>query len=106
MPLSGAGRGGRITRQPSNTSRPLVPVNERKSHEENGYTWRIKRDGEAEKTDIAPDGGSAGREGRQFAVANVGNNGRIYLRWVYHDRLLLVFATSATSLSLDHMGFL
>jgi hypothetical protein len=32
------------------------------------------------KVDITPDGGSAGREGRQFAVANVGNNGRIYLR--------------------------
>jgi hypothetical protein len=30
--------------------------------------------------DITPDGGSAGREGRQFTVANVGNNGRIYLR--------------------------
>ncbi|KAJ4306730.1 Guanine nucleotide exchange factor lte1 [Collariella sp. IMI 366227] len=30
--------------------------------------------------DITPDEGSAGREGRQFAVANVGNNGRIYLR--------------------------
>jgi hypothetical protein len=32
------------------------------------------------KVDITPDGGSAGREGRQFTVANVGNNGRIYLR--------------------------
>jgi hypothetical protein len=32
------------------------------------------------RVDITPDGGSAGREGRQFAVANVGNNGRIYLR--------------------------
>jgi hypothetical protein len=35
--------------------------------------------GEA-RVDIIPDGGSAGREGRQFTVANVGNNGRIYLR--------------------------
>jgi hypothetical protein len=32
------------------------------------------------KVDITPDGGSAGREGRQFTVANVGINGRIYLR--------------------------
>jgi hypothetical protein len=32
------------------------------------------------RVDIAPDGGSAGREGRQFTVSNVGNNGRIYLR--------------------------
>lgn len=34
------------------------------------------------RIDITPDGGSAGREGRQFTVANVGNNGRIYLRYV------------------------
>jgi hypothetical protein len=32
------------------------------------------------RVDITPDGGSAGREGRQFTVANVGNNGKIYLR--------------------------
>lgn len=31
--------------------------------------------------DVAPDGMSGGREGRQFTVANVGNNGRIYLRY-------------------------
>lgn len=31
--------------------------------------------------DVAPDGTSGGREGRQFTVANVGNNGRIYLRY-------------------------
>ncbi|SPO03376.1 related to LTE1 GDP/GTP exchange factor [Cephalotrichum gorgonifer] len=78
-PVAG-GRGGRVTRQPSGTARPLVPVNERKSQEESAYTWRIKRDGDGDKTDITPDGGSAGREGRQFTVANVGNNGRIYLR--------------------------
>ena len=30
--------------------------------------------------EVAPDGLSGGREGRQFTVANVGNNGRIYLR--------------------------
>ena len=32
--------------------------------------------------EVAPDGTSGGREGRQFTVANVGNNGRIYLRYV------------------------
>ena len=32
--------------------------------------------------DAAPDGKSSGREGRQFTVANVGNNGKIYLRCV------------------------
>jgi len=30
--------------------------------------------------DSAPDGTAGNREGRQFTVANVGNNGRIYLR--------------------------
>ena len=36
------------------------------------------------KQDVAPDGNSGGREGkgRQFTVANVGNNGMIYLRFV------------------------
>ena len=47
---------------------------------ENSVTRRAKREAEGVKYDITPDGGSAGREGRQFTVANVGNNGRIYLR--------------------------
>lgn len=34
----------------------------------------------------SPDSGSMGREGRQFTVGNIGNNGRIYLRYA----LLLV----------------
>ncbi|KAH8820003.1 hypothetical protein F5884DRAFT_658671 [Xylogone sp. PMI_703] len=47
-----------------------------------GGSHRVKRDTENAKFDITPDGGSggSGREGRQFTVANVGNNGRIYLR--------------------------
>jgi hypothetical protein len=47
---------------------------------ENSISRRAKREAEDVKYDITPDGGSAGREGRQFTVANVGNNGRIYLR--------------------------
>jgi len=47
---------------------------------ENSMSRRAKREAEDLKYDITPDGGSAGREGRQFTVANVGNNGRIYLR--------------------------
>ena len=47
---------------------------------ENSINRRAKREAEDVKYDITPDGGSAGREGRQFTVANVGNNGRIYLR--------------------------
>lgn len=47
---------------------------------ENSMSRRMKRGAEDGKDEVAPDGGSAGREGRQFTVANVGNNGRIYLR--------------------------
>lgn len=32
------------------------------------------------RTDIAADGASAGRDGRKFTVANVGMNGKMYLR--------------------------
>jgi len=47
---------------------------------ENSVNRRARRDAEDGRIDITPDGGSAGREGRQFTVGNVGNNGRIYLR--------------------------
>ncbi|KAI6784318.1 Guanine nucleotide exchange factor-like protein [Emericellopsis cladophorae] len=41
---------------------------------------KVKRDAEVDNWEIAPDGSSAGRSGRHFAVANVGNNGRIFLK--------------------------
>ncbi len=47
---------------------------------ENSINRRAKREVEDVRNDIVPDGSSAGREGRQFTVAKVGNNGRIYLR--------------------------
>jgi hypothetical protein len=47
---------------------------------ENSINRRARREAEDLKFDITPDGGSAGREGRQFTVAKVGNNGKIYLR--------------------------
>ncbi|UNI19884.1 Guanine nucleotide exchange factor lte1 [Purpureocillium takamizusanense] len=61
------------------TGKPLLPATERLSREEKALL-RPGREAEADKDDVAPDGSSAGREGRQFTVANVGNNGRIYLR--------------------------
>ncbi|KAK7432329.1 Guanine nucleotide exchange factor lte1 [Neonectria magnoliae] len=79
------------SRMPPTTARPLVPLTERRSHQQRPSTTRGHREalttasdadlssGQS-KNDITPDGGSAGREGRQFAVSNVGNNGRIYLR--------------------------
>ncbi len=75
-------------RAAATTGKPLLPATERLSHEEKALP-RVGREAEADKDDVAPDGTSAGREGRQFAVANVGNNGRIYLRYVGLTRLLL-----------------
>ena len=60
-------------------SRPLVPAGERRSGGQDGM--KAKWESEGDKWSIAPDGGSAGREGRHFTVANVGNNGQIYLRY-------------------------
>ncbi|KAH6656577.1 hypothetical protein BKA67DRAFT_590548 [Truncatella angustata] len=65
---------------PTTNSKPLVPAAERRNATEDAKLGKIKKDLEGEKWDITPDGGSAGREGRQFTVANVGNNGKIYLR--------------------------
>ncbi|CZT45936.1 related to LTE1 protein [Rhynchosporium secalis] len=47
---------------------------------QNSMNRRAQREAEDMKSGITPDGGSAGREGRQFTVAKVGNNGKIYLR--------------------------
>lgn len=68
---------------PANSSRtpPLLPLSERKQGQ-NMLVSRPGQNSEPERLDITPDGGSGGREGRRFAVSNVGNNGRIYLRCV------------------------
>lgn len=68
---------------PTRVSRttPLLPLSERKQGQ-NASLARARTNSELDRIDITPDGGSAGREGRRFAVSNVGNNGRIYLRYV------------------------
>lgn len=78
-----------IYRRPSNppptrSSRtaPLLPLSERRQGQ-NSQLSRPRTNSETERWDITPDGGSGGREGRRFAVSNVGNNGRIYLRYVF-----------------------
>ncbi|KAL7624204.1 Guanine nucleotide exchange factor lte1 [Parahypoxylon ruwenzoriense] len=63
---------------PFTGSIPLVPVGERRSGGHDGI--KTKGEVDSEKWNITPDGGSAGREGRHFTVANVGNNGQIFLR--------------------------
>lgn len=70
---------------PAGQPKPLLPVTERRLYEEKSPGKKSKagsHDNGKERWNITPDGGSAGREGRQFAVWNVGNNGRIYLRYV------------------------
>ncbi|KAI8261346.1 putative guanine nucleotide exchange factor lte1 protein [Colletotrichum sp. SAR11_239] len=102
---SGAMTGGKWTskmRMPGASAKPLVPVTEKKSEEWNlnqSPARRLRADSSADdnKFDITPDGGSAGREGRQFTVANVGNNGRIYLRRAHSDSTAHDGATSRNS---------
>ncbi|TVY51422.1 Guanine nucleotide exchange factor LTE1 [Lachnellula cervina] len=48
--------------------------------QENSINRRARKEAEDGRADVASDGSSAGREGRQFAVANVGSNGQIFLR--------------------------
>lgn len=80
----------RSTRAISNNKpKPLLPITERRTQDQKPAVTRLRTNSETEKWDIAPDGHSAGREGRQFAVANVGNNGRIYLRYVQSHSLML-----------------
>ncbi|KAN0090356.1 hypothetical protein V8E51_018935 [Hyaloscypha variabilis] len=64
-------------RSPELTKKKQVQEGLRK---ENSINRRARRDADDLKFDITPDGGSAGREGRQFTVGKVGNNGKIYLR--------------------------
>ncbi|KYK55327.1 hypothetical protein DCS_07290 [Drechmeria coniospora] len=60
----------------------LVPVTKRRPHPDKTIP-RVKGSADGDRSDVAPDGTSAGREGRQFAVSNVGNNGRIYLSTIH-----------------------
>jgi hypothetical protein len=71
----------RSQRYVSTAPKSLLPANERKPLDDRNLALAGKDAvADADKPDIAADGGSAGREGRQFTVSNVGNNGRIYLR--------------------------
>ncbi|KFA78993.1 hypothetical protein S40288_00627 [Stachybotrys chartarum IBT 40288] len=56
-------------------TKPILPAAERRMHGDVSTTRR-RKGSEADKWDVPSDG----REGRQFTVGNVGNNGRIYLR--------------------------
>lgn len=51
-------------------------------HVKNSTEVLRQRSAQTAGGNITPDGGPGGREGRQFTVGNVGNNGIIYLRYV------------------------
>ncbi|OAA63198.1 low temperature essential 1 [Cordyceps fumosorosea ARSEF 2679] len=71
----------RLPRKPSVGKQPLLPLTEARHYHHGRSTSRAgPRETESEKWDTTWDNPSAARDGRQFAVANVGNNGRIYLR--------------------------
>lgn len=73
----------RLLRKPSLVKQPLVPLAEaRHYHHERSVSRAGARETESEKWDANWDNPSAARDGRQFTVSNVGNNGRIYLRYV------------------------
>lgn len=78
---------------PNTKAKPLLPITERRVQGQKAPVTRLRTNSEADKWEIAPDGHSAGREGRQFTVANVGNHGRIYLRYVYLHFSRFVMAT-------------
>ncbi|KAI3323708.1 ras GEF [Xylariaceae sp. AK1471] len=59
-------------------SKPLIPASERRSGEQAGN--KVRKSPTGEKWSPSVEGGTVGREGRHFTVANVGNNGQIFLR--------------------------
>lgn len=71
------------------STRPKLSVREQSRGRQNSLR-RVKnskevmrqRSSNRNNQELTPDGNSGSREGRQFTVANVGNNGRIYLRYV------------------------
>ena len=85
LPKDGDRTGARASKakariSPKAVPRSLLPATERRSQEENKL-GRARKQSDADKWDVTPDGGSGSRDPRHFTVANVGNNGRIYLRY-------------------------
>ncbi|XWX01688.1 hypothetical protein V2A60_009717 [Cordyceps javanica] len=70
----------RPLRKPSVGKQPLVPPTEARHYLHSRSASRAgQSEADSEKWNSAWDHSASARDGRQFAVANVGNNGRIYL---------------------------
>lgn len=82
----GARLASRALRKGINAAKPLVPLTSSHknggSHpnQNNGLALHSLKESEADKKDNI-DAGPAAHDGRSFTVSNVGNNGRIYLRY-------------------------
>ncbi|KAI0911042.1 hypothetical protein F4823DRAFT_637112 [Ustulina deusta] len=68
-----------VRTSPIASSRPLFPSSEGRLGEQGGGS-KTSKSLEGEKWSPLVDGSAVGREGRHFTVANVGNNGQIFLR--------------------------
>lgn len=71
----------KVVRKASAATRPLLPLSEGKLYQDRAESRGHSRETETEKWHVNLDNAAAARDGRQFTVANVGNNGRIYLRY-------------------------
>lgn len=78
-----AGKGpSKLKIAPSAMLKPLVPKTERKPQDTTDLTERIRKN-DFGRLDVSKAGS------RGLTVSNVGNNGRIYLKWAYYSPLLL-----------------
>lgn len=69
-----------VHNSPTASARPLLPPGQRRLGEQGAS--KANKSLESERWSPLADGNTVGREGRHFTVANVGNNGQIFLRCV------------------------
>jgi hypothetical protein len=81
--------------------KPLIPAGERESGEQGGN--KATRSPIGEKWSPSVEGSAVGREGRHFTVANVGNNGQIFLRCVVPDQSVVGGDRAAVSIMLKSL---
>ena len=79
--ISGSQQDAQLGRRPSQKVGSRSRQNSLR-HAKNSTDILRQRSTQGAPKDSVTDGNSYGREGRQFTVGNVGNNGRIYLRYV------------------------
>lgn len=71
----------KVVRKASAATKPLLPLSEGKLYQDRAESRGQPREPETDKWHLNLENTTPARDGRQFTVANVGNNGRIYLRY-------------------------